>query len=90
MCAPAHGGAAHPRNPASLGHWGPALAGRQPARPRLPTTLLPLALGIGDGAEIQQPLAITVITGLLSSTLLTLVVIPAAYVQVAQATEKWR
>ncbi|MBN2799111.1 MAG: efflux RND transporter permease subunit [Deltaproteobacteria bacterium] len=41
--------------------------------------LAPLALGAGAGAEIQQPLALTVIGGLLSSTLLTLVVIPAVY-----------
>ena len=41
--------------------------------------LLPLALGVGEGAEIQQPLALTVIAGLISSTLLTLVVIPAVF-----------
>ena len=35
--------------------------------------------GFGEGAEIQQPLAITVIGGLVSSTLLTLVVIPVVY-----------
>jgi hydrophobic/amphiphilic exporter-1 (mainly G- bacteria), HAE1 family len=68
-------------------------AARLRLRPILITTLttalglLPLALGLGDGSEIQQPLAITVIAGLLSSTFLTLVVIPAAYVQVARATE---
>ena len=54
-------------------------------RPILITTLtttlglLPLAMGVGEGAEIQQPLALTVIAGLISSTLLTLVVIPAVY-----------
>ena len=41
--------------------------------------LLPLALGVGDGAEIRAPMAITVIGGLLVSTLLTLVVIPVMY-----------
>jgi HAE1 family hydrophobic/amphiphilic exporter-1 len=41
--------------------------------------LLPLALGIGQGAEIQKPLAITVIFGLASSTFLTLVVVPVVY-----------
>ncbi len=41
--------------------------------------LLPLSLGIGEGTEIQQPLAIAVIGGLLSSTLLTLIVIPVVY-----------
>ena len=50
--------------------------------------LIPLALGYGDGAEIQQPLAITIISGLLSSTVLTLVVIPIIYQQLTQLFEK--
>ena len=41
--------------------------------------LIPLALGIGEGAEIRAPMAITVIGGLSVSTLLTLVVIPVVY-----------
>jgi HAE1 family hydrophobic/amphiphilic exporter-1 len=41
--------------------------------------LLPLAIGIGEGAEIRAPMAITVIGGLTVSTLLTLVVIPVVY-----------
>jgi len=41
--------------------------------------LVPLALGYGEGAEIQQPLGITVIGGLVSSTFLTLFVIPVIY-----------
>ncbi|RFB18157.1 AcrB/AcrD/AcrF family protein [Bacillus sp. HNG] len=41
--------------------------------------LLPLAFGIGEGSEINQPMGITVIGGLLSSTLLTLFVIPIVY-----------
>ncbi len=41
--------------------------------------LLPLALGIGSGAELQKPLAIAVIGGLTISTLITLVVIPVFY-----------
>lgn len=63
-------------------------------RPILITTmttalgLLPLAFGFGDGAEIQQPLAITIIAGLLSSTLLTLVVIPIVYLLVTQKLER--
>lgn len=54
-------------------------------RPILITTattvlgLFPLALGFGSGAEMQSPLAVTVIGGLLSSTLLTLGVIPVVY-----------
>jgi HAE1 family hydrophobic/amphiphilic exporter-1 len=41
--------------------------------------LLPLALGLGEGSEMQRPLAITVIFGLASSTVLTLVVVPVVY-----------
>ncbi|OYD08136.1 efflux RND transporter permease subunit [Paludifilum halophilum] len=41
--------------------------------------LLPLSLGLGEGTEIQQPMAVAVIGGLLSSTLLTLLVIPVVY-----------
>lgn len=54
-------------------------------RPILITTLttvlglLPLSLGFGEGAEVQQPLALTIIAGLSSSTLLTLIVIPVVY-----------
>jgi HAE1 family hydrophobic/amphiphilic exporter-1 len=57
-------------------------------RPILMTTLttvlglLPMALSIGEGAELRSPLAITVSFGLLLSTLLTLVVIPAVYMVV--------
>src|SRR3546814_17807372 len=40
---------------------------------------LPLALAVGEGAEVRSPMAITVIGGLLVSTLLTLVVIPVVY-----------
>jgi multidrug efflux pump subunit AcrB len=61
------------------------LAGRVRLRPILMTTLttvlglLPMALGLGDGAEIRTPMAVTVIVGLTTSTLLTLVVIPTVY-----------
>ncbi|HET7464421.1 MAG TPA: efflux RND transporter permease subunit [Longimicrobium sp.] len=41
--------------------------------------LLPMALGIGPGGELQAPLAIAVFGGLLSATALTLVVIPVSY-----------
>jgi len=60
-------------------------AGRSRLRPILMTTmttvlgLLPLSLGIGEGAEIRAPMGITVIGGLVVSTLLTLVVIPVMY-----------
>jgi HAE1 family hydrophobic/amphiphilic exporter-1 len=61
------------------------LAGLRRMRPILMTTgttvqgLLPMALGIGEGAELRAPLAITVIGGLSMATLLTLIVIPAVY-----------
>jgi HAE1 family hydrophobic/amphiphilic exporter-1 len=60
-------------------------AGRLRLRPILMTSgttvlgLLPLALGLGAGAEIQAPLARVVIGGLLASTLVTLVLIPVTY-----------
>jgi HAE1 family hydrophobic/amphiphilic exporter-1 len=41
--------------------------------------LAPMALGIGEGAELRAPLAITVIGGLSVATVLTLVVIPVVY-----------
>ena len=59
-------------------------------RPILITTmttvlgLFPLALGLGAGSEIQQPLAVTIIGGLLSSTGLTLIVIPALYLVITR------
>ena len=39
-----------------------------------------MALGLGDGAEIRTPMAIAVISGLISSTALTLLVVPSIYV----------
>jgi CzcA family heavy metal efflux pump len=60
-------------------------AGRIRLRPILMTTLctlfglLPLALGLGSGAELQKPLAIAVIGGLTISTFITLVAIPVMY-----------
>jgi HAE1 family hydrophobic/amphiphilic exporter-1 len=41
--------------------------------------LLPMALGVGEGAELRAPLAVTVIGGLLLSTGLTLVAVPVLY-----------
>jgi HAE1 family hydrophobic/amphiphilic exporter-1 len=60
-------------------------AGRARLRPILMTSLttalglLPMAMGIGEGSEVRTPMAITVIGGLVVSTLLTLVVIPVVY-----------
>src|SRR6056297_1353614 len=59
--------------------------GKSRLRPILMTTLtttlalLPLAIGFGDGAELRAPMGITVIGGLMVSTLLTLIVIPVMY-----------
>ncbi len=41
--------------------------------------LLPMALGLGEGAELRTPMALTVVGGLMTSTLLTLLVIPSLY-----------
>jgi HAE1 family hydrophobic/amphiphilic exporter-1 len=41
--------------------------------------LLPAALGLGAGSETNKPLSVAIIGGMVSSTLLTLVVVPAAY-----------
>jgi HAE1 family hydrophobic/amphiphilic exporter-1 len=60
-------------------------AGRNRLRPILITKLttilglLPMALGIGEGAEVRAPMAITVIGGVLLTTFLTLLVIPVVY-----------
>ena len=51
--------------------------------------LLPAALGLGAGAETNGPLAIAVIGGMISSTLLTLVVVPAAYSLVMSGLAKF-
>ncbi len=50
--------------------------------------LLPLALGIGEGTEINQPMAIAVIGGLVSSTLLTIYIIPIVYSYFDKSTRK--
>ncbi len=60
-------------------------AGRTRLRPILMTSLctmlglVPMSLGIGEGAELQSPLARVVIGGLLTSTLITLVFVPTVY-----------
>jgi HAE1 family hydrophobic/amphiphilic exporter-1 len=60
-------------------------AGRTRLRPILMTTLatilglVPMSLGIGEGAELQAPLARVVIGGLTASTLITLVFVPVVY-----------
>ena len=41
--------------------------------------LLPMAMGLGEGGELRAPMAIAVIGGLMSSTMMILVVIPVVY-----------
>jgi hydrophobic/amphiphilic exporter-1 (mainly G- bacteria), HAE1 family len=66
------------------------------ARPILMTALttilglVPLALGIGEGTEINRPMGVTVIGGLISSTFLTLFVIPVVYSFFDKNTRKRR
>ncbi|HNE42483.1 MAG TPA: efflux RND transporter permease subunit [Rhodocyclaceae bacterium] len=52
--------------------------------------LTPAALGLGAGSETNQPLALAVIGGMVSSTLLTLVVVPAVYSLVESAVARRR
>jgi HAE1 family hydrophobic/amphiphilic exporter-1 len=61
------------------------IGGRTRLRPVLMTSiatmlgLVPMAIGIGEGGELQAPLARVVIGGLLTSTMVTLVLVPAIY-----------
>ena len=66
-------------------------AGRDRVRPILMTTittvlgLMPLALGFGQGAELRTPLAIAIVGGLTSATVLTLFVVPVLYAIVSRS-----
>ncbi len=69
-------------------------AGERRLRPILMTTvttvlgLVPMALGIGEGSELQVPMARVVIGGLLTSTLITLIFIPVVYATLEELTER--
>ncbi|SDB80873.1 hydrophobic/amphiphilic exporter-1, HAE1 family [Pelagirhabdus alkalitolerans] len=71
-------------------------AGRSRLRPILMTTLttvlamIPLGLGLGEGAEMQQPMAVTVIFGLTIASIFTLVLIPVIYTYVDNVSTKWK
>lgn len=52
--------------------------------------LFPAALGLGAGSETNGPLAVAVIGGMISSTLLTLVVVPAVYSLVEGGLQRWQ
>jgi multidrug efflux pump subunit AcrB len=64
-------------------------AGRLRLRPILMTTLttvigmMPLALGLGEGAEMLQPLAVAIVSGLTFSMFVSLLVVPAMYILVS-------
>jgi multidrug efflux pump subunit AcrB len=68
-------------------------AGRIRLRPILMTTsttvlaMLPLALGVGEGTEMMRPLAIVVVGGLTTSAVLTLLVLPSAYITLHRIAE---
>jgi HAE1 family hydrophobic/amphiphilic exporter-1 len=70
-----------------------ARAGQRRLRPILMTTsttvfgLLPLALGVGEGAELQAPLARAIVGGLVTSTIASLFLIPAFYVVLDRAVQ---
>ena len=69
-------------------------AGRVRLRPILMTTfalvagMVPVALGLGEGGDFRAPLGITVIGGVITSTLLTLLVIPTVY-EILADTRDW-
>lgn len=68
--------------------------GRTRLRPIVMTTLttlvgfLPMAMGLGEGAELRAPLAITVVGGLTFSTLLTLLLVPVLYNLIDRSPDK--
>ena len=71
-------------------------AGRQRIRPIMMTTLttilalLPMSLYIGEGAALRSAMAVAVIGGLITSTLMSLVVIPCVYYVFEQLKSKVR
>ena len=71
-------------------------AGTQRLRPIVMTTaatilgMLPIALGFGTGAELRAPMAVAIIGGLITSTLLSLIVVPVVYTLVDDLRRKVR
>ena len=69
-------------------------AGRVRLRPILMTTfaliagMLPVAIGLGEGGEFYQPLAVAIIGGTVTSTLLTLLVVPTFYDSIEIARDR--
>jgi len=50
--------------------------------------LVPMAIGIGEGAELRVPMAITIIGGLTSSTFLSLIIVPIFYTFLDDISQK--
>ncbi|MGA0332609.1 MAG: efflux RND transporter permease subunit [Kiritimatiellia bacterium] len=71
-------------------------AGAKRLRPILMTSMatimgiLPIAIGFGDAAESRRPLGVVAVGGMISSTILTLLVIPVIYTLFAEMAEKWK
>ena len=69
-------------------------AGRTRLRPILMTSLttmialVPMAIGLGEGAEMRSPMAIAVISGLLASTVLTLIFVPTIYTIIEEKVKR--
>jgi HAE1 family hydrophobic/amphiphilic exporter-1 len=69
-------------------------AGRKRLRPILMTTfaliagMLPVAIGVGEGGEFYRPMAVAIIGGTITSTLLTLLVIPSFYDSIEIARDR--
>ncbi len=70
-------------------------AGRKRLRPIIMTTfaliagMMPVAIGIGEGSEFYRPMAVAIIGGTITSTLLTLLVIPSFYDSIELSREAW-
>jgi HAE1 family hydrophobic/amphiphilic exporter-1 len=71
-------------------------AGRKRLRPIIMTTfaliagMLPVAIGVGDGSEFYRPMAVAIIGGTITSTILTLLVIPSFYDSIELSKEAWQ
>ena len=71
-------------------------AGRKRLRPIIMTTfaliagMMPVAIGIGEGSEFYRPMAVAIIGGTITSTILTLLVIPSFYDSIELSREAWK
>jgi HAE1 family hydrophobic/amphiphilic exporter-1 len=87
-CARKHEAEGHDREESLM------YAGRKRLRPILMTTfaliagMLPVAIGLGEGGEFYRPLAVAIIGGTITSTLLTLLVVPTFYDSIEIAWDK--